>query len=95
MDIIASQNSGPPLRVSLDIASRALSGPDADTARAMLVGWPGVGLLYGGTQPVKAPDPLGSLHDFAVLLATNCYIPPDDLADLLPEAEDVPAGAVA
>jgi len=38
MDIIARQNSGPPLRISLDIAARALSGPDAETARAMLVG---------------------------------------------------------
>jgi len=95
MDIIARQNSGPPLRISLDIAARALSGPDAETARAMLVGWPGVGLLYGGTQPVKAPDPLGSLHDFAVLLAANCYSLPKALAVLLPEAEDVPEGAVA
>lgn len=95
MDIIARQNSGQPLRISLDITTRSISGPDAETARAMLVGWPGVGLLYGGTQPVKAPDPLGSLHDFAVLLVANGYTLPDDLAALLPEAEAIPEGAVA
>lgn len=95
MEIIARKTYGPPLRVSLDVAARAISGPDADAARAMLIGWPGVGLLYGGTQPVKAPDPLGSLHDFAAMLATNGYILPKDLAAMLPEAEAISDGAVA
>ena len=95
MEIVAKKPHRPPLRVSLNVADRTLSGPGADSVRAMLVGWPGVGLLYGGTQPVKATDPLGSLHDFAVLLAANDYALPDDLTALLPPAEAIPEGAVA
>lgn len=95
MDIVARKTYGPPLLVSLDVAARAISGPGADAVRAMLVGWPGIGLLYGGTQPVEAQDPTGNLHDFAVLLATNGYTLPAELAALLPEAEAIPDGAVA
>jgi len=95
MEIIARKSYGPPLRVSLDVATRVLSGPGADTARALMADWPGFGLLYGGTQMVKAPDPLGSLHDFAVLLDASGYTLPEYLAALLPEAEAIPEDAVA
>lgn len=74
--------------------SRRIAGPDAATVKAMLGKWHGEAILYG-TQPVPAPDPLGSSRDMAIMLADWGWQLPDELADLLPEAEAVPDGAIA
>lgn len=56
--------------------------------------WPGYGIIYG-TQTVDAPDPSNSRRDMAILLCQHEYSLSDELASLLPEADDIPEDAVA
>jgi len=85
---------GDSLDFNIDTDTRTLSGADAVRVRATADAWPGHGYLYG-TQPVEAPDPIGSMRDMAVMLAASDWDLPDELTGLLPLAEDIPEGAVA
>ncbi|NBC49640.1 MAG: hypothetical protein GVY22_17020 [Gammaproteobacteria bacterium] len=82
------------LHFSHDPASRTVSGPDADRVLALIARWDGQGTLYG-TQPAKAPDPLGSRRDMAIMLTTMLYEVPRELAAHLPPPDPIPPGAVA
>lgn len=77
-----------------DPSARRVSGVDADPVLTMISQWDGHAIIYG-TQPVPAPDPLGSSRDMAVMLADWCWDLPDDLLALLPRAQAIPEGAEA
>lgn len=95
MDITVSQPQfGDRLTFSHDPGARQVAGADAARVLAMIAQWDGMAILYG-TQPVPAPDPLGSARDMAVMLADWGWDLPADLGALLPRAQPVPAGTVA
>lgn len=91
---ITQQRFGERLTFDHDSAARALSGPSAAVVEAMIDEWDGRGILYG-TQPVSAPDPLGSSRDMATMLAARGWELPSELSSLLPPAQEIPEGAVA
>jgi hypothetical protein len=85
---------GDRMTFSHDPPARKVTGQDADKVMADIARWDGWGTLYG-TQSVRAPDPLGSSRDMAVLLATCCWDLPPELLALLPPPLPIPEGAVA
>ena len=95
MDITLSRSQfGDRLAFSHNPGARRVAGADAARVLAMIAKWYGMAILYG-TQPVPAPDPLGSARDMAVMLADWGWDLPPDLSALLPRAQPVRAGAVA
>jgi hypothetical protein len=83
------------LRLRHDPEARMIQGTGAALCRAYIDRWPGHGLLYGGTQPAVAPDPLGSTRDLAVMLATFGWQLDRETSALLPKPTGIPEGAVA
>lgn len=95
MNITATMaRNGASISVAYDPVARTVSGVGSERVAAMIAAWDGYGILYG-TQRIPAPDPLGNLSDFAVMLADADFDLPEDLAALLPPAEAIPDGAVA
>jgi len=96
MMTVTDPQSGSMLCFSHDAASRTITGPSAAMLLATVERWSGLGVIYG-TQPVEAPDPLGSDRDMAVMLATFGYVLPESLWRLLPKPQPNPdqAGAIA
>jgi hypothetical protein len=83
--------------VTIDTDSGTVTGEGSDSIKESLNEWPGYTLLYGGTQYVKAPDPLHSDRDLAVFLF-DCYeidAVPKSLIGLIPKPEPIPDGAIA
>ena len=95
MDITVSRPQfGDRLTFRHDPGARRVAGADAATVLAMIAQWDGMATLYG-TQPVPAPDPLGSAREMAVMLADWGWDLPADLLALLPRDQTVPDGAEA